>query len=221
MKHQSILKLTLSALFVALITIGAYLKIPIPYVPITLQYAFVVLSGLLFGPKFGGWVVGTYVFLGLAGLPLFTKGGGPMYVLQPTFGYLVGFIFASIWAGYWLRRRQSSRFKDKKNRILKDAEVMEVSDHGRRQRPHYMRFLCASVMGLIPVYLLGVTYLAAISGLYLNQAMPIFKLLWHGLLIFLPSDILVSTLAATVAYRLYPMVQNFYSHKLSPDTSSK
>ncbi len=41
---------------------------------------------------FAVWV---YIALGLLGLPVFTNGGGPGYVFQPTFGYLIGFALGS------------------------------------------------------------------------------------------------------------------------------
>ena len=37
-----------------------------------------------------------YLVLGLAGVPIFTKGGGIGYVLQPTFGYLIGFASGAV-----------------------------------------------------------------------------------------------------------------------------
>ena len=40
-------------LFTALIAVGAFIKIPIPVVPFTLQYLFTMMAGLLLGPKLG------------------------------------------------------------------------------------------------------------------------------------------------------------------------
>mgnify|MGYP000943463617 CR=1 FL=1 len=85
----------LCALFAALIAVGAFLRIPVPLVPFTMQLPFVCLAGLLLGSRQGAFSVFIYVFAGLIGLPVFTQGGGPAYVLQPTFGYLLGFIPAA------------------------------------------------------------------------------------------------------------------------------
>ena len=63
------------ALFTALIAIGAFIKIPIPVVPFTLQYLFTMLAGLLLGSKLGCLSVVSYMLLGLAGLPIFSEGG--------------------------------------------------------------------------------------------------------------------------------------------------
>ena len=78
-------------LFTALIAAGAFIRIPIPVVPFTLQFLFTTLAGLLLGGKNGAISVGVYIFLGLLGLPVFASGGGFAYVLTPTFGYLIGF----------------------------------------------------------------------------------------------------------------------------------
>ena len=65
-------------LFTALIAVGAFIKIPVPVVPFTLQYLFTMLAGLLLGARLGSLSVFAYMVLGLAGLPIFTESGGRM-----------------------------------------------------------------------------------------------------------------------------------------------
>ena len=84
-----------TGLFTTLIILGAFIKIPVPVIPFTLQFLFVSLAGLLLGAKYGGLSVFIYAALGLAGLPVFTAGGGITYVVFPTFGYIIGFIFSA------------------------------------------------------------------------------------------------------------------------------
>ena len=79
------------SLFTALIAVGAFIKIPVPVVPFTLQYLFTMLAGLLLGSRKGTLSVVAYMLLGLAGLPIFSEGGGFWYVLKPSFGYIIGF----------------------------------------------------------------------------------------------------------------------------------
>ena len=81
-------------LFTALIAVGAFIKIPIPVVPFTLQYLFTMLAGLLLGSRLGTVSVLSYMLLGLAGLPIFSEGGGLWYVFKPSFGYIIGFAVA-------------------------------------------------------------------------------------------------------------------------------
>ena len=64
------------SLFTALIAVGAFIKIPIPVVPFTLQFLFTTLAGLLLGSKMGAVSVIAYMVMGLVGLPIFSEGGG-------------------------------------------------------------------------------------------------------------------------------------------------
>ena len=73
MRNQKTKDMILSAMFVALISVGAFIKIPIPVVPFTLQDLFTMLAGLLLGKRRGSLAVCVYVALGLMGLPVFAK----------------------------------------------------------------------------------------------------------------------------------------------------
>ena len=88
-------------LFTALIAVGAFIKIVIPVgadtMNFTLQWLFVLLAGLLLGSKRAFRSVAVYVITGLIGFPIFARGGGPAYLLRPTFGFLLGFALAA-WA---------------------------------------------------------------------------------------------------------------------------
>ena len=64
------------ALFTALTAIGAFIKIPIPYIPFTLQILAVYLAGALLGPRLGMLSQLCYVLIGLIGVPVFAEGGG-------------------------------------------------------------------------------------------------------------------------------------------------
>ncbi len=92
--------LAAAALFSALICVGAWIKIPFIFVPMTLQFFFVNTAILSQRSGYASLSVGAYVFMGLAGLPLFSGGGGPAYIFSPTFGYLIGFLAAAIISGF-------------------------------------------------------------------------------------------------------------------------
>ena len=100
----------LSSLFVALIAIGAFIKVPVPVCPFTLQLLFTTLAGLLLGANLGFVSVCVYIIIGLIGIPIFTEGGGPGYIFQPTFGYLIGFAFGAYVAGYLTQNRTKLSF---------------------------------------------------------------------------------------------------------------
>lgn len=95
-------------LFTALIAVGAFIKIPIPVVPFTLQYLFTMLAGLLLGSRLGTVSVLSYMLLGLAGLPIFSEGGGLWYVFKPSFGYIIGFAVGTFVTG-WIAEHMEKR----------------------------------------------------------------------------------------------------------------
>lgn len=92
--------LVYTALFVALISVGAFIAIPIGPVPIVLQNMFVLLAGLILGPVRGLACVAVYLLVGLAGLPVFAGGtSGIGKLFGPTGGYLLGYLPAVLVTG--------------------------------------------------------------------------------------------------------------------------
>ena len=87
-----------------LLTISAKIKIPFYPVPMTMQTFVVILLGITFGYIAGAAAVCLYLIEGISGLPVFSnspeKGVGLSYFMGPTMGYLIGFIFAAVIAGY-------------------------------------------------------------------------------------------------------------------------
>ena len=99
--------------FTFLTAIFAKMKIEIGPVPITGQTFAVMLSGIILGSLRGTFSQIFYLSLGLAGLPFFARGGGAQYILSPTFGYVVGFIFCAFLVGRlsekgWIKTFQKS-----------------------------------------------------------------------------------------------------------------
>lgn len=101
--------LTRTALMAALMAISAFIRIPLGPIPLTLQSPLVLIAGYCLGPRQGALAMVLYIAVGLLGLPVFSSGGGPAYVLSPTFGYLLGFVAAAIMAGFaaHINRRDS------------------------------------------------------------------------------------------------------------------
>ena len=93
-------ELAISGLFAALIAAGAFIKITIPVQPFpmhfTLQWFFVLMAGFLLGSRVAAASVGTYLLIGLLGVPVFAAGGGIGYIVRPSFGYLLEFIAAAL-----------------------------------------------------------------------------------------------------------------------------
>lgn len=89
-------QLARNALFVSLLAVSAHIKIPIGVVPITFQVMMVVLMGLLLDKTSILYILIGYIGLGLIGLPVFASGAGINYVLSPSFGFVLGFIFLAL-----------------------------------------------------------------------------------------------------------------------------
>jgi biotin transporter BioY len=97
--------------FVLLTALSARFKIEIGPVPITMQTLFVLLSGAILGAKKGAFSQLLYLFFGLLGLPFFSRGGGLSYLFSPTFGYLIGFVFASFFVGWFFEKGFNKRIE--------------------------------------------------------------------------------------------------------------
>lgn len=75
----------------------------IPQIPI------VMFAGAFLGRKYGLLSILIYIFLGLFVIPVFALGGGPKYVLEYGFGYILGYIPAVFFAGSILKSGFSNR----------------------------------------------------------------------------------------------------------------
>ena len=133
--------LVLSALFIALITLGTFIRIPAGSDVYTLQFLFTLLAGLVLGEKLGTFAVGAYVLMGLIGIPVFASGGGLGYLFQPTFGYLVGFIIQAWFCGKFSRSLTEINFKN----LLK-----------------------VNLGGMMIVYLIGMSWLYIVSNFVID-----------------------------------------------------
>lgn len=180
MKIERTRNFILCTLFAALIAVGAFIRIPIPVVPFTLQLLFTMMAGLLLGGKLGAASVGLYIALGLLGLPVFAEGGGFAYILKPSFGYLIGFAAASYVTGCIANKRTS---------------------------PGYRRLLIANFTGLFLVYLMGMVYYYLMSTFYLGTPIGLWPLFLYCFLLAVPGDLLLCILGAVLGKRLIPVLK--------------
>lgn len=171
-------QITYCGLFVALIAAGAFIKIPVPVVPFTLQFLFTMMAGLLLGPKLGAASVAAYMVLGLAGLPIFSEGGGLWYVFKPSFGYIIGFCMGTFVTG-WLAEKM-------KNKTL-------------------LNYLAANFAGLLIVYAMGMVYYYVICNYVINTPIALWPLFLYCFLLAVPGDICLCFLGAVLVRRLKPV----------------
>ncbi len=110
-EEASLRGMVYASLFGALTAVGAYIIIPLPPVPITLQTLFLGLAGALLGPRLGALSQIVYLLLGIIGLPVFAGGKAGLGVLfGPTGGYLIGFVAAAALIGKLVALRDRPGF---------------------------------------------------------------------------------------------------------------
>ena len=174
-RERTVHMFVLSAMFTALIAVGAFIRIPVPMWPFTLQTLFTAMAGLLLGPRWGTLACVAYMLLGLAGLPIFTGGGGPQYVFQPTFGCIVGFAVGA-WAAGMIVQRAAKR-----------------------------GFACcffAALVDMLCVYVIGMAWFWAIKAFYLHDPIGVWTLFVTCFVPTIGVDLLKALLAAWVSQRV-------------------
>lgn len=96
MKKIDVYELCVCAVLLALMIVGSKISFPIGVINLTLQTLIVFLIINLVRKRCAILILLTYIILGLIGLPVFSGGGGYVYVLKPSFGFIVGFLVAAI-----------------------------------------------------------------------------------------------------------------------------
>jgi biotin transport system substrate-specific component len=135
-------RLATAALLAALLAASAWITVPLPSVPLTLQVFVVVLIALILPPGWAAASVGTYLLLGAIGVPVYAGPRGGLGVLAgPTGGFLLGF-FVGATTGAALR-------------LLLDR-------HGARE---LVADAAAAVVVLAATYLIGWARLAEVTGM--------------------------------------------------------
>jgi biotin transport system substrate-specific component len=174
------------AFFMACITgLMAQIVIPLPWtpIPITAQTFAVLLAGILLGRFWGGLSMVVYLLIGLLGVPWFTgMSGGIGVITGATGGFLIGFILAALFLGY---------FADK-------------YIHARSFMPMLGLMLFAN---FFLIYIPGLIGLGAWIYLVNGSAPGIWTLLAMGLLPFIVGDVIKIGGAAALGKAVTPKEQ--------------
>ncbi|MDO4479165.1 MAG: biotin transporter BioY [Lachnospiraceae bacterium] len=135
--------LTQIALITAVICILGPLTLPIGPVPISLAPLAIFLGVYILGCVKGTVAVLLYLLIGLIGVPVFSNfSGGAGKLFGPTGGYLIGYIFTALVAGFIVERFY-------RNVILQALGM---------------------ILGLAILYLVGTVWLANQAGMTLSAA---------------------------------------------------
>ena len=187
-------KLILISIFASLTAVGAYIKIPLPHVPVTLQTFIVIMSGNVIGARYGAISQIIYLTTGLLGAPIFAYGGGPGYIFQPTFGYLLGYPFCASVIGLLIK-------------IL----LPGINGGNYSKFRLFFTYLVSDVFGVLTIFLFGLSYFYfnLKYGLYLNldNAQLFAEISWQnifktGFLVFVPIDMIKVVLASGLTMKL-------------------
>ncbi|WP_228550099.1 biotin transporter BioY [Salinibacillus xinjiangensis] len=181
--------LTLGALFVGLMAIGANIVVWLPFlkvtfagatVEITLQTFFATLAGLMLGKRLGAFSMIVYALVGIIGVPVFAgMQAGVAQLVTPTGGFILSFIFVAWVSGWILEKRNSSTFAT---------------------------YVTASFGGLFCNYMIGTTYMYFALNLWIGGSIS-YTTAWAMMLPFLIKDIGLTFLVATLARVLVKRVQ--------------
>lgn len=186
-KKLSIQKMALCALFTALICVGAFIRIPFPFIPFTLQTMFVLLAGLMLGGRLGAISATLYMVLGLVGVPVFTGGGGIGYIIKPTFGYIIGFCFA--------------------------AYAVGKIAHKNNKTPSLKQMVIAVIVGELIIYVFGMGYYFIVANFFINKPIAVTTLFIQFFLMTIPGDIIKSICACLIATRVNPHIRKLVPRK--------
>ncbi|TYZ21681.1 biotin transporter BioY [Selenomonas ruminis] len=176
MKKLKLRESILCALFIALITVGTFVRIPVGTDVYTLQFLFTLLAGLMLGARLGALAVAAYIALGLIGVPVFASGGGPAYVLQPTFGYLLGFVLQAWFCGRFSRKVQAVSFRS---------------------------LLAVNFGGMVIVYIIGISWFYLFSNYVVSAPIALWAAIFYCGVLQAGPDFLLCMAAAGLALRCY------------------
>ena len=164
----------LVSMFTALIAVGAFIKIPIGPVPVTLQLLFTTLAGVLLGWKLGALSALIYLLIGLIGFPIFN------YIVNPTFGFLIAFIFGTALTGYLTEN-------------IKNISIFKL-------------FL-SCYAGLAVIYIIGVSYFYFIMNFYIGKNVSIYSAIMTCFVVFIPGDICKCIVTSIAGVNLLPVLR--------------
>ncbi len=180
----SIRAMTAGGLVAALIASGAFIKVTLPTEPFpmhfTLQWFFVLLAGLLLNKRLAGASVGVYLLVGLSGVPVFAAGGGPSYLLRPTFGYLLGFAVSAYMMAW----------------MCENIRIL-----------NYMKLLLVSTAGLLVYYGIGMLYYWLVCRILISQEVTWQILLFQCFLLTVGEDFILCVAAVSVAAKLRGLIR--------------
>lgn len=176
----SVKDMIITALFTALMVVGAFIRIPFPLLPVTLQLFICALAALVLGPRLGALSMTLYTILGLIGVPVFTGGGGITYVFSQSFGFILGCI-----AGAYIIGVTSAKYEN----------------------PNTGNILKSLLAGLLVIYAVGILYMFVIMRFYLGNPEAGLLLVIIANIPYVIKDFILYLIIALVAPSILPRIR--------------
>jgi biotin transport system substrate-specific component len=134
------------------IGITSWIALPLPFtpIPIAFQVNFLLFLSAILGARRATIMVGSFLFQGVMGLPVFATGKGTILtLLGPTGGYLIGYLFAAAIVGFLY-----SRVKEKSAWTLFGCmaigNYLVIYPMGALWLSYLIGFQKAFVLGIVP-----------------------------------------------------------------------
>ena len=169
------MRLTVMGMLIAILVICSKIQIPIGLVPVTLQTLAIFIIAYICNPKESFWTILTYIIMGIIGIPVFASGGGLSYIMQPSAGYLLGFLLACPMISH-----MKSRYKTLFIQVF------------------------SGFLGLLIIYAIGITYFLFIQRVLNGMSYDGIWIINSLVLTYLPTDVASIVIACYLSARVYP-----------------
>ena len=167
----------------ALLVICSKIAFNIGPIPLTLQTFAVFIIPLIVGFNKSIFIFLTYIIMGIAGIPVFSTGGGWNYIFEPSFGFIIGFFFASL--------------------------VISLASNNKNI---YVKYILSTI-GLLIINIFGVIHMYLIMNFYLGLDKSISYIISVGVLPFIVKDFAFAMLSCIVYSRLQAVYNPQYGLK--------
>ena len=154
-------------------------------IPFSVLPFMAVLAGGILGARLGALSMVVYLAMGLVGFQVFATEpyGGPLYVLKPTFGFILGYIPAAYTSGKLSRKR--------------------------KRAAGFFDYALAMTAGIAAIYLVGIPYTYLMMKFYLGTAVALWQLI-SGMIVFAILDLVKGLFAAVISFAVVKRLGSGY-----------
>ncbi len=189
MKRKKIFQISLDAILLALLVIGAQISMKVGLTTFTFQLFAIYIIAFLCNLKHSTLILTCYIIMGLIGLPVFgSSQGGLAYAITPTFGFVYGFYAVLL--------------------------MISLAKNLSKEHPYLklVYYTISSLIGLILLYGIGFIHGYLVLNLLNNKGYSLNKLFVLFIAPYIPFDLLKIALSMLICERLYPYLNKLFLH---------